>query len=1203
MENYIALEMIGEGAFGKVYKGQRKCTNQIVAIKKIVKKGKSEKDLKNLRQEIDISRRLYHENIIQLLDSFETNNEFCLVSEFATGQLYEVIEEDKRLPESEIRKITQQLTSALYYLHENNIIHRDIKPQNILLSANGVIKICDFGFARFFDNKTMITSIKGTPLYMAPELLSEYPYNKKADLWSLGVILYELFVGQPPFYTNSFQTLMKKIHKEDIRYPDSMTPQFKYFLKGLLHKNPKDRWDWPKILSHPFLKETEEERNEKMDIQENYRKWIIRLKNDKIFNLYESKSYLQKFANNTEVESGTRNFSTFDINDSKTQSSKRLSSGSSASNANSNINSKEDFWSVVESKATNEEGATALRKDPIFADKVVSSLKAIIKDDNITDKKLALSIIKIVIYVLTKGRFDNQSIDITKNQAILTTAITIFKISQQDENYFLLNDIIKVIGLFIKFYCYYSNGIDLSICNGFLRYVPNVLTTPGRAPNLHINMLKAVGLMITAANIVPKRSLLFYKSIIDFNIINVLVQVIKNNKNQQFLLTKSCLECLAILIFPINGDIHAFPFLRNENMENKFDGYNDVKTAFSHIELLKKHCFQVCLDEKIFELFPTLYESENDASIKATILKILLQFLRFNPKEIFHYFTTTNSVYVKIINSAMTSADMDKKNIIHLGILNMIEIVKFGNMNSINVIDFGYEIQTVLNYLNKIFQTDGTILCLTFGLLSECMAMSSKFNIFNPKFLKIIKETIRNSPGRGRDENKKLEGTSFGYPSIAILDYPLLYLEKIVKLFTQRDKYKAEILTAVMETQFEDVLIEIISNSSFKNEISPRGVSSTLNIIADLIGCEYKMIIRKVLREHCIKHLIIFIKRKQYIAIQDWPGYKNNIGLAIAQSIFITTLRILKTASELNGINEEIAKGDFFFNLRNSFDIIGKDNYRLVIAILNAILSMKRDEVVLNLIIEHFSKENNLKFIDTFGLLTDTTNKELVSEVLSFLSALCRKSADVYVAINQLSIFPTLKMLIESTESSIKSRVCNLLGNMCRHTDYFYDQIKTSGIIKPLFNCCYDADKATRKFACFFIGNAAFLNDKLYESFRPIIPRMVELLSDPEDNTRANSAGAIGNFVRCGDVLCRDIISSKAHEALLKLAENEGAQQIQIIRVALFALGNFCNHASIRSELDKINFRARIEALRNKYRNDNQLLEHIERIKKKLKED
>ena len=217
-----------------------------------------------------------------------------------------------------------------------------------------------------------------------------------------------------------------------------------------------------------------------------------------------------------------------------------------------------------------------------------------------------------------------------------------------------------------------------------------------------------------------------------------------------------------------------------------------------------------------------------------------------------------------------------------------------------------------------------------------------------------------------------------------------------------------------------------------------------------------------------------------------------------------------------------------------------------------------------------------------------------------FLSSLCRKSKDVYQTVNQLNILPDLITLLECNESGFKSRVCNLLGNMCRHNEFFYEKIKSSGILSPLLKCCYDNDKATRKFACFAIGNAAFLNDNLYESFRPIIPRMVELLKDPEDNTRANSAGALGNFVRCGEQLASDLVKHKAHEALLQLAESQELPQIQVIRVALFALGNFCNNQMIKAELEKINFRQRIEVLRKKFSNDKQLLEHIERIRKKL---
>ena len=101
------------------------------------------------------------------------------------------------------------------------------------------------------------------------------------------------------------------------------------------------------------------------------------------------------------------------------------------------------------------------------------------------------------------------------------------------------------------------------------------------------------------------------------------------------------------------------------------------------------------------------------------------------------------------------------------------------------------------------------------------------------------------------------------------------------------------------------------------------------NIIFDLISCDYKMVIRKVLREHCMKQLIIFIKRKQYIAIKDWPGFKSNEGITIAQNIYLNTLKIIKLAAELNGITEGIVKSDFFFNLRNSFDIIQKEYFSI----------------------------------------------------------------------------------------------------------------------------------------------------------------------------------------------------------------------------------------------------------------------------------
>ncbi|KAK3212162.1 hypothetical protein Dsin_016868, partial [Dipteronia sinensis] len=257
VENYHVIELVGEGSFGKVYKGQWKYTGQTVAMKFIMKHGKSDKDFQNLRQEIEILQKLKHENIIEMLDSFESPQEFCVVTEFAQGELFEILDDDKCLPEEQVR--------ALHYLHSNRIIHHDMKPQNIPIGAWSIVKLCGFGVARAtYTNRVVLRSVKGTPLYMAPELVQEQPYNHTADLWSLGVILYELFVGQPPFYTNSVYALIRHIVKDPVKYPDDMSSNFKSFPKGLLNIVPQNRLEtrndtWPALLEHPFVRETSDE--------------------------------------------------------------------------------------------------------------------------------------------------------------------------------------------------------------------------------------------------------------------------------------------------------------------------------------------------------------------------------------------------------------------------------------------------------------------------------------------------------------------------------------------------------------------------------------------------------------------------------------------------------------------------------------------------------------------------------------------------------------------------------------------------------------------------------------------------------------------------------------------------------------------------------------------------------------------------------
>ncbi|KAI5742511.1 hypothetical protein M8J77_008044 [Diaphorina citri] len=256
LEKYQKICLIGEGSFGKVFKAIHLDLKKTVALKIISKSGRSGKELSSLKQECEIQKHLAHPNIIKFIASHETLNEFVLITEFAHMSLSNLLEQRKKLSETICVQILSNLISALYYLHSNRVLHRDLKPQNVLLNKDGVAMLCDFGFARSMAVGThMLTSIKGTPLYMAPELIAERPYDHTADLWSLGCIAYEIHMGHPPFKTVSILHLIRLLKTQDVTFPSQVSETYKDLVKGLLEKDASQRLSWPELLHHPLVKD------------------------------------------------------------------------------------------------------------------------------------------------------------------------------------------------------------------------------------------------------------------------------------------------------------------------------------------------------------------------------------------------------------------------------------------------------------------------------------------------------------------------------------------------------------------------------------------------------------------------------------------------------------------------------------------------------------------------------------------------------------------------------------------------------------------------------------------------------------------------------------------------------------------------------------------------------------------------------------
>ena len=262
---------IGQGAFGKVNIGLHILTGRVVAIKSFKKQNCTEKNMERIINERDIMKELNNKNIIKILDYFEDENYIFIVMEYINGgNLYSFIKKRMKLKEKMAKYIFKQIISAINYIHKHNIVHKDIKLENILLDINHGIKICDFGIAKKVNSPDQLFyGISGTPLYMAPEIFYKSNFGYKGfpvDAWASGIALYIMLSGELPFKAD------KSVKKDsELEYAiinttpkeiENISKEAKDLIKGLLCKNPNKRLTCEEVLNHPWLKDDEKKEND-----------------------------------------------------------------------------------------------------------------------------------------------------------------------------------------------------------------------------------------------------------------------------------------------------------------------------------------------------------------------------------------------------------------------------------------------------------------------------------------------------------------------------------------------------------------------------------------------------------------------------------------------------------------------------------------------------------------------------------------------------------------------------------------------------------------------------------------------------------------------------------------------------------------------------------------------------------------------------
>jgi serine/threonine protein kinase len=253
---YILRGTIGEGAFARVKLAVHEQTREYFACK-IIPRGRlgGEDVLYHFELEIRTNQQLHHPGIVHLYDLLSDDNNFYVVMEFCpNSDLYQYILTRGRVPEDEARLFAIQICDTLDYIHALGISHRDMKPENLLIDRDGVVKISDFGLANFMTADGLVNTPCGSPCYASPECLSGYPYDgRTTDMWSVGVITYAMVTGTLPWTGRTQSSLFEQIRHGAYMVPRNLTGSCQLFIRGLMAVDIQKRLTAKQAKGHPWL--------------------------------------------------------------------------------------------------------------------------------------------------------------------------------------------------------------------------------------------------------------------------------------------------------------------------------------------------------------------------------------------------------------------------------------------------------------------------------------------------------------------------------------------------------------------------------------------------------------------------------------------------------------------------------------------------------------------------------------------------------------------------------------------------------------------------------------------------------------------------------------------------------------------------------------------------------------------------------------